>query len=66
MNGPDPAKRHPLEGFPQVCFLQYAVANPLIEIGDYTYLPHQIASDPFPNSPVATHGPPGATVWCKG
>jgi virginiamycin A acetyltransferase len=37
MNGPDPAIRHPLEGFTQVCFLQNVVSNPLIEIGAYTY-----------------------------
>lgn len=37
MNGPDPATRYPLEGFPQVCFLRNFVSNPAIEIGEFTY-----------------------------
>lgn len=37
MHGPDPANPHPLEGFPQVCYIRNTVSNPLIEIGEYTY-----------------------------
>ena len=37
MNGPDPASKHPMEGFPQVCFIRNAIDNPNIIVGDYTY-----------------------------
>ena len=37
MNGPDPRNRHPMEGFPQVCFIRNTVRNPNIVIGEYTY-----------------------------
>lgn len=37
MNGPDPRNPHPMEGFPQVCFIKNTVRNPNIVIGDYTY-----------------------------
>ncbi len=37
MFGPDPTVKHPMDGFPQVCFIKNTVTNPLIEIGDYTY-----------------------------
>jgi virginiamycin A acetyltransferase len=37
MNGPDPTTKHPMAGFPQVCFIKNTVANPNIQIGDYTY-----------------------------
>ncbi len=37
MNGPDPDNRYPMAGFPQVCFIKNIVANPNINIGDYTY-----------------------------
>lgn len=29
--------KHPMEGFPQICFIQNTVSNPNIVIGDYTY-----------------------------
>lgn len=35
--GPDPTNKHPLAGFPQVCFIKNTVSNPNILIGDYTY-----------------------------
>jgi virginiamycin A acetyltransferase len=35
--GPDPKDKHPMEGFPQVCFIKNTVSNPNIIIGDYTY-----------------------------
>ena len=37
MHGPDPKNKHPMEGFPQVCFIKNTVSNPNIIIGDYTY-----------------------------
>ncbi|HQU71907.1 MAG: Vat family streptogramin A O-acetyltransferase [Calditrichaeota bacterium] len=37
MHGPDPTNKHPLAGFPQVCYIKNTVGNPNIEIGDYTY-----------------------------
>jgi len=37
MNGPSPANKQPMDGFPQVCFIKNTVQNPNIIIGDYTY-----------------------------
>ena len=37
MNGPDPLNKHPMDGFPQVCFIKNTVRNPNIVVGDYTY-----------------------------
>ncbi|KAE9623380.1 chloramphenicol acetyltransferase [Aeromonas veronii] len=37
MHGPDPANPHPMNGFPQVCFIKNTVKGPNIEVGDYTY-----------------------------
>src|SRR5689334_12327495 len=37
MMGPDPNDKHPMRGFPQVCFIKNTVSNPNIVIGDYTY-----------------------------
>jgi virginiamycin A acetyltransferase len=37
MNGPDPREKHPMAGFPRVCFIKNTVSNPNIVIGDYTY-----------------------------
>ena len=37
MNGPSPTNKHPMEGFPQVCYIKNTVKNPNIVIGDYTY-----------------------------
>ncbi|MBC3919869.1 Vat family streptogramin A O-acetyltransferase [Undibacterium sp. CY18W] len=37
MNGPDPDNKHPMQGFPQVCYISNTVNNPHIIIGDYTY-----------------------------
>ena len=37
MTGPHPQTLHPLQEFPQVCFIANAVKNPQIQIGDYTY-----------------------------
>ena len=37
MHGPDPTNKHPMDGFPQVCFIKNTVQNPNIIVGDYTY-----------------------------
>ncbi|CAN5771834.1 Vat family streptogramin A O-acetyltransferase [soil metagenome] len=37
MYGADPKEKHPMAGFPQICFIQNTVSNPNIVIGDYTY-----------------------------
>ncbi|MCM8565784.1 Vat family streptogramin A O-acetyltransferase [Thauera linaloolentis] len=37
MRGPNPETKHPMDGFPQVCFIKNTVQNPSIIIGDYTY-----------------------------
>ncbi len=35
--GANPKDKHPMKGFPQICFIQNTVSNPNILIGDYTY-----------------------------
>ncbi|MGD1856558.1 MAG: Vat family streptogramin A O-acetyltransferase [Leptolyngbyaceae cyanobacterium] len=37
MYGADPQDKHPMAGFPQICFIKNTVSNPNIIIGDYTY-----------------------------
>lgn len=37
MHGPDPKNTHPMDGFPQVCFIKNTIKNPNILVGDYTY-----------------------------
>ncbi|MGB7086962.1 MAG: Vat family streptogramin A O-acetyltransferase, partial [Phormidesmis sp.] len=37
VTGADPKDKHPMKGFPQICFIQNTVSNPNIVIGDYTY-----------------------------
>jgi len=37
VNGPSPNDKHPMEGFPQICFIKNTITNPNIVIGDYTY-----------------------------
>jgi virginiamycin A acetyltransferase len=37
VQGPDPKDKHPMKGFPQICFIKNTVSNPNIIIGDYTY-----------------------------
>ena len=37
MTGPNPDAKHPMPGFPRVCFIKNTVRNPQIQIGDYTY-----------------------------
>jgi virginiamycin A acetyltransferase len=47
MQGPDPLNKHPLEGFPQVCFIKNTVTNPNIIIGDFTYYDDPEDSEDF-------------------
>jgi virginiamycin A acetyltransferase len=35
--GANPKAKHPMKGFPQICFIKNTVSNPNIIIGDYTY-----------------------------
>lgn len=37
LHGPKPETKHPMDGFPQVCFIKNTVQNPNIVIGEYTY-----------------------------
>lgn len=37
MYGPEPSDKHPMKGFPQVCFIKNTITNPNIIIGDFTY-----------------------------
>jgi len=47
MYGPDPANPHPMEGFPQICFIKNTVRNPNIIIGDFTYYDDPEDSESF-------------------
>ena len=47
MNGPDPKTPHPMNGFPQVCFIKNTVSNPNIIVGDYTYYDDPEDSEDF-------------------
>lgn len=44
---PDAKNPHPMEGFPQVCYIKNVVSNPNIIIGDYTYYDDPIDSENF-------------------
>lgn len=47
MHGPDPNEKHPMAGFPQVCFIKNTVQNPRIVVGDYTYYDDPEDSETF-------------------
>jgi len=47
MNGPSPLDKHPMAGFPQICFIKNTVSNPNIIIGDYTYYDDPEDSEDF-------------------
>ncbi|MDZ8118865.1 Vat family streptogramin A O-acetyltransferase [Pontiella agarivorans] len=47
MNYPSPDRKHPMEGFPQICFIKNTVDNPNIVIGDYTYCDDPENSEDF-------------------
>jgi virginiamycin A acetyltransferase len=36
-HGPSPDTKHPMEGFPQVCFIRNTIQSPNIIVGEYTY-----------------------------
>jgi virginiamycin A acetyltransferase len=45
--GANPKDKHPMKGFPQICFIQNTVSNPNIIIGDYTYYDDPENSEDF-------------------
>ncbi len=47
MFGPNPAQKHPMEGFEQVVFLKNVVTNPQIVVGEYTYYDDPVDSGNF-------------------
>ncbi|MDQ5988606.1 MAG: Streptogramin A acetyltransferase [Syntrophus sp. SKADARSKE-3] len=47
MNGPDPTDKHPMAGYPQICFIKNTISNPQIVIGDYTYYDDPENSEDF-------------------
>jgi virginiamycin A acetyltransferase len=47
MYGADPKDKHPMKGFPQICFIQNTVTNPNIIVGDYTYYDDPEDSEDF-------------------
>lgn len=47
MNGPDPQNKHPMTGFPQVCYIKNTVKNPNIIVGDYTYYDDPVDAENF-------------------
>jgi hypothetical protein len=47
MQYPDSKVIHPMQGFPQVCFIKNTVTNPNIIIGDYTYYDDPVAISRF-------------------
>ena len=47
MYGANPNEKHPMKGFPQICFIKNTVSNPNIIIGDYTYYDDLEDSDNF-------------------
>ena len=62
MNGPSPLNKHPMAGFPQVCFIKNTVTNPNIVVGDYTYYDDPEDSENFERN-VLYHFRSSATVW---
>ena len=47
MYGANPKDKHPMKGFPRICFIQNTVSNPNIIIGDYTYYDDSEDSEDF-------------------
>lgn len=47
MYGPAPETKHPMVGFPQVCFIKNTISNPRILVGDYTYYDDPVDSENF-------------------
>lgn len=57
MFGPDPQNPRPMEGHPRVGFLKPLVADPQIEIGDYTYYDDPEGPEHFVAKCVLYHYP---------
>jgi len=57
MNGPDPAEKYPMEGFPRVGFLKAFVDQPNIEIGEYSYYDDPNGPETFAERCVLYHYP---------
>lgn len=47
MQGPDPDNKHPMAGFPQVCFIKNTISDPNIIVGEYTYYDDPDDSEDF-------------------
>lgn len=47
MYGANPDEKHPMPGFPQICFIKNTVTHPKIIIGDYTYYDDPEDSEDF-------------------
>ncbi len=47
MKGANADKAHPMEGFPQICFIKNTVTNPNVIVGDYTYYDDPEDSEDF-------------------
>jgi virginiamycin A acetyltransferase len=47
MYGADPQEKHPMRGFPQICFIRNTISNPNIIVGDYTYYDDPEDSEDF-------------------
>ena len=37
MHGPDPLEKHPMAGFPQICYIKNTIKSANIFVGDYSY-----------------------------
>jgi virginiamycin A acetyltransferase len=57
MHGPDPDRKHPLTGFPQVGFLKPLVKNPNIVVGEYSYYDDPEGPEHFEARCVLYHFP---------
>lgn len=47
MQYPDSKNPHPMQGFPQICFIKNTISNPNIIVGDYTYYDDPVDSENF-------------------
>ena len=65
MNAPDPNDKHPMKGFPQVCFIKNTVKNPNIVVGDYTYYDDPDDSENFERNVLClTRATPSSRTTC--
>lgn len=54
-HGPDPLNKHPMAGFPQVCYLKSIISNPNIIVGDYSYYDDPEDSEGFERNVLYHH-----------